>query len=98
MDDFQGILEAAPDGMVVINRQGQIVLVNSQTEKLFGYKREELLNQPLEVLIPERFRVQHNGHRRDFLADPKVRAMGATLQLQGLRKDKSEFSVEISLS
>ena len=77
---------------------GQIVLVNSQTEKLFGYRREALLGQPLEILIPARFRDQHQGHRTGYFVDPRVRPMGELLDLYGLRQDGTEFPVEISLS
>jgi PAS domain S-box-containing protein len=92
------ILEAIPDAVAAVNQQGVIIQVNSQTETLFGYTRDELIGQSVEMLVPERQRPQHHLHRESFHSRPKIRRMGSGLDLYGRRRDGSEFPVEISLS
>ncbi len=92
------MLEYAPDATVIVDAEGRIRLVNAQTERLFGYYREELIGQPIEMLIPARYHSRHVGERKGYYGDPHVRPMGVGLELNGLRKNGSEFPVEISLS
>ncbi|WP_432825038.1 PAS domain S-box protein [Dactylosporangium sp. CA-092794] len=93
-----GLVEASPDAIVGVDSAGVIVLVNAQAERLFGYARRELLGQPVELLVPEAARAVHPGHRRDYLADPHARPMGAGMELAGRRRDGTTFPAEISLS
>jgi PAS domain S-box-containing protein len=92
------LLEAIPDAIVAVSQQGIILQANSQTESMFGYAGEELIGQPIEILVPESFRDQHRHHRDQFVEQPKARRMGPGLDLRGRRRDGSEFPVEISLS
>ena len=95
---FRGLLEAAPDATVIVDRHGKIMLVNAAAERTFGYGREELLGQRIEILVPPRFRAQHHRQSAEYLADPRIRLMGGGRDFAALRKDGSEFPAEISLS
>jgi PAS domain S-box-containing protein len=95
---YREMLESLPDGMVMMNSTGRIVMASSQAEKLFGYASGELRGQAIEVLLPERFRRGHVGYRNAYVERPRTRPMGAGMELFGLRKDGTEFPVEISLS
>lgn len=94
---FEGVFEYAPDGIVVVNPEGRIVQVNKQAERLFGYKREELLQMDHNFLLSERFKVKHLVHIAEYISEPRIRRMGTGLELCGRRKDGSEFPVDISL-
>lgn len=95
---FRGLLDSAPDGIVIVNSEGRIEIVNRKTELLFGYERAELIGKPMEILMPERHRLHHVHHREDYANLPTSRPMGRGIKLLGSRKDGSEFAVDISLS
>lgn len=97
-DRFKGFLESAPDAIVIVDNDGKIQIVNFQTEKLFGYNREELIGKEVEVLMPTKYKNAHYGHRQDFTADPKARTMGKGMELFGQHKDGRVFPVAISIS
>ncbi|HWE98923.1 MAG TPA: PAS domain S-box protein [Caulobacteraceae bacterium] len=97
-DRFRQVVESAPNAMVMIGATGQIVMVNGQAEKVFGYDRSEMLDQPIELLVPERFRTNHPNLRNAFFDDPAARPMGVGRDLYGKRKDGSEFPIEIGLN
>ena len=95
---YRRLLDAAPDGIVGVDASGQIVLVNSQAERMFGYRREELLGKCVEMLIPERLRGGHPAHRERYCAHSTIRPMGSGLDLRAVRADGTEFAVDINLS
>ena len=97
-ETFRRLLEAVPDAVIIVNRAGRIVCINEHAERLFGYGHDELLGQPIELLVPERFRDKHVADRDGYFAEPRVRPMGINLELFGRRKDGREVPVEISLS
>jgi len=95
---FERLFASSPDAIIVVDREGRIIEVNPQIESLFGYACSELLGSPVEILIPERFRSIHTGHRTAYSNQPRMRPMGTGLELYGRRKDGSEFPVDIMLS
>jgi PAS domain S-box-containing protein len=95
---FRNLLDAAPDAMVVVDAEGRLAIVNTEAEKMFGYSRERMVGESIEMLLPNRYRARHVQHRARYVDAPRVRAMGAGMELAGLRSDGTEFPVEISLS
>lgn len=98
IQQYEQFIESLPDAMIIVSREGKIVHLNAQLEQLFGYSREQLIGRNLEVLMPARFRVRHRYHVADYISRPRVRPMGTGLELFGLKKDGTEFPIDISLS
>jgi PAS domain S-box-containing protein len=94
----RAMIESAPDAMLIVSDYGRILMVNAQTEKLFGYSRAEMLGNTVELLLPARFHDLHTQHRTSYFANPTVRSMGTGLELYGMRKDGTEFPIEVSLN
>lgn len=97
-EKFRLVVEASPNGIVMVDGQGRIQLINTETERLFGYTRDELTGQPMEILVPPRFRVHHPGMRDSYTAEPTTRSMGEGRELFGLRRDGTEFPIEVGLN
>jgi PAS domain S-box-containing protein len=95
---FRALMDAVAEGAVFVDDEGLIMHVNRQAEEIFGFERTDLINQPVEVLVPERFREAHVGHRQRYMADPHRVPLGIGRELIGLRSDGSEFPMELSLS
>ncbi len=98
IQQYDKLLQSLPNGLILVNRKRKIAHINAQMERMFGYRKEELLGKSLEILMPERFRARHRQHVADFIVDPRIRPMGSGLELTGLKKDGTEFPVDISLS
>jgi len=96
MEWFREVLESLPDATVVIDEDGRIVFLNPQTETLFGYSRDELLGQSIEQLVPPSFREKHAGHRSGYFSTPLQRSNGSNIEFYGLRKDGTDFPIEVS--
>jgi len=94
---FRKLFDFAPDAIIIVNSEGLILQANTQAEKIFGYDGKELIGKSVDILIPERFRKRHDEHLKSFIAKPRIRLMGSELELYGLRKDGTEFPVDIAL-
>jgi len=97
-ENLEGLLETAPDALVGVDQDGVIRFVNRRTEVLFGYERDDLVGQPIEILVPESRRAVHRVHRQGHVQHPGDRAMGTGLELRGRRRDGTHFAVDIALS
>ena len=94
---FRKLFDFAPDAIIIVNSEGMILQANTQAEKIFGYDGKELIGKSVDILIPERFRKRHDEHLKSFIEKPRIRLMGSELELYGLKKDGTEFPVDIAL-